>query len=342
MNQRYVLLLTINVRHGYYGGECDDFEFVIPPSTATVLRNGRSLVRVGGGALQIWCDVGESDAPMAGLVGQTLWLGLRLRNTDFDNFTTPVIDLAGRSPLYSNRDNVVAFGPPDAVVLVGGVLDYVPRLSARPLNLSLLDESGATVLTHRLSADSAAHRFDLSRLPGGEYVVREQADNAEADDRVENRLVISSELNGAGFWGLVAIRVDARFREAPPQFSLAFSARRDRLKYYVIARDYSASDLRQLRVTDAGFGEEQRAQIEFERIEAESLAGDDLSAILRQGVGVGGVILFRSTREVVRRARGYRKLQLSRNGDLLMTNLPQPSPGDTNSHFLIHLSRPTL
>lgn len=339
MIRRFVRLFTVDVRHGYYGGKCEDFDFFVPNATDAILRGGRTLVRASEGCWQLWCDVDAAGDPVIDLSGRAVWLGLRLNNKAFDIVTAPVLDASGPMPFYSNRGSTAALDGPVGIHPVSGIYEYVRRSSGRSAVLTVTDSAGAAIETRTISAEDTRHRFDFRRFTDGEYRVLETT----ADGQVlTTRLMVSTELRNADLWGLLEIRVDRAFYDAPPTFTLTFSARSDRLKYYVVARDYSPSDRNQLSVTDVGFGEENRSQIEFERVAPEELVDDEFASSLFEGGDGHSVILFRSSSEVARRARGYRKLQLSRNGNLLVSDLPLPSPENPRSHFIIHLTRPKL
>ena len=45
-------------------------------------------------------------------------------------------------------------------------------------------------------------------------------------------------------------------------------------------------------------------------------------------------------RAVARRARGYGKLRLNRNGDAVVDNLPLPRPDRPTADLVVHVSKP--
>jgi hypothetical protein len=51
-------------------------------------------------------------------------------------------------------------------------------------------------------------------------------------------------------------------------------------------------------------------------------------------------LLFRSQAPVARRQRGRRKIQLNRNGEVLIEHLPQPGAERATADLIVHLSKP--
>lgn len=52
------------------------------------------------------------------------------------------------------------------------------------------------------------------------------------------------------------------------------------------------------------------------------------------------LLLFQSGVPIARRARGLRKVQLKKNNDALITNLPQPVSESSTADLIVHLSKP--
>jgi hypothetical protein len=150
---------------------------------------------------------------------------------------------------------------------------------------------------------------------------------------------VSPELQSAGLWGLVAITIDAGFYASPPTFTLEFTARKEQLKYFVVANQYNDSEFGLLNVVDRG--ETGRAVVLFDKVLPSLFSSTDVSPALLGDAS--RVVMFRSQLPVARNERGFRNIQLKRNGDeesVLVSHLPQPSGDRPLAHFIIHLSKP--
>lgn len=338
MIQRFATLFTVSAEHEYHGGTCDVLDFRVPRATAAILDGARALVRVVQGHMHVLVEVDAESAPTFDLTGRTLLFELRWKDRRFDNFTVPVLNDAERTPLFANAADPSKLAAPFGVILASGTLDYVPRLTTRPLTLQLTDVSGAVVERRDLQPEDAGYRFDIRQLSDGDYRVIEQP---TVGDAAETRVLVGAEMRDAGPWGLLAVRIAASFAASPPDLKLSFFARSERLCYYVVARDYTAAEFDQLSVSDGGFGEDGRPAIAFERLAAAAFAADDLAPTLL-GDDSSRIALFRSKDAVPRRARGYRKLQLNRNGDVLLHHLPLPAADQRRAQFVIHLSKPII
>lgn len=147
-----------------------------------------------------------------------------------------------------------------------------------------------------------------------------------------------AELLREGLFGVVEIDIDAAFYDAPPAFQIAFAARAETLKYYVVARGYTAAQFNQLDVTDVNPDAEPGRPIAFDRVAASAFGGGDLPAALLGGAGAS-VALFRSAAPVARREKPRKRIQLARNTEVLVAQLPQPGPAAATADLVIHLSK---
>jgi hypothetical protein len=147
------------------------------------------------------------------------------------------------------------------------------------------------------------------------------------------------ELARQGVFGVVEARIDAGLYSEPAAFEIAFDAREETLRYYLVVRRYSAAELEQLSVSDAGFTEEARPEVRFTKVPAAAFTAAEIPPALLGGSDAT-VVLFRSQAPVARRQRGRRKIQLSRNGEVLIEHLPQPGAERATADLIVHLSKP--
>lgn len=147
-----------------------------------------------------------------------------------------------------------------------------------------------------------------------------------------------AELIRSGLFCLVEIEIDAAFYATAPAFQVAFEAREETLKYYIVASNYSSGDFNQLTVTDAGFTADARPRIDFDRVAASSFAADDIPAAILGDAGTR-ITLFRSQQPVGRREKGRSRIQLARNTDVIVMQLPQPGAAAATANLIVHLSK---
>jgi hypothetical protein len=147
-----------------------------------------------------------------------------------------------------------------------------------------------------------------------------------------------AELIRAGLFCLVEITVDAGFYAAPPAFAIAFTARAETLKYYVVARNYTDSDFNLLDVNDAGFTADARPQISFQRIASGNFTPAEIPAA-QIGGSDARVTLFRSQQPVTRQEKARKRIQLVRNNDVIIAQLPQPGAAAATADLVVHLSK---
>ena len=186
--------------------------------------------------------------------------------------------------------------------------------------------------------------FNVSALPvdpsAGATFYANAADPVELD--APQAVILKDldlELAREGVFGVVEIRIDASFYTNPPAFEIAFAAREETLRYYLVVKRYSTAEISQLTVSDAGFTEEGRAEIRFTRVPAAEIASAEIPPTLL-GDAEATVVLFRSQAPVARQSRGRRKIQLSRNGEVLIEHLPQPGAERATADLIVHLSKP--
>jgi len=148
---------------------------------------------------------------------------------------------------------------------------------------------------------------------------------------------LDPELARQPTFGVVEVTLDDGFVASAPELSIAFTAKTETLKYYVVARNYAASEAAQLAVQDGGFVEESRPEVKFTKVAAGAFGTTDVPPAL---LGPGTVTLFKSQGPVARRAAGRKKIQLKRNNDVLVEHLPQPRADRATADLIVHVAKP--
>lgn len=325
---RFDPLLALRVTHAYHGGPCEDFAFVLPRDTAERMRGLKLIAKPAAGALSVLFAADGDGAPLVPHAGKTLRIGLKLLNPEFGNYTELGFAPARQTALYRNRTAPGQLDASEHVALVGSLVSHTLAATVRPVTVAIEDEDGRTLRSATVADDRSGVSFDLAGLAPGMLRLEEGG--------AASSLYFDPELVQAGVLCLVELRLDGSFAVAPPSFEIAFAARSEILKYYLVAR---SEELGQLGVADAGFADDGRPEVRFTRVSADGLTADDLPRALLERDGAG-VVLFKSQAPVARRARGRRKIQVSRNGDVVIEHLPQPGAGKTDANLIVHVSKP--
>jgi hypothetical protein len=150
---------------------------------------------------------------------------------------------------------------------------------------------------------------------------------------------VDAELAQQSLSGIVEITIDEGFYDDAASFQIAFDSRAETLKYYVVARNYGVAEFDSLSVTDSGFNDDQRPQVTFSKVKADDFTAAEVPVALL-GDADSRVVLFQSDAPVTRRAKGRQRIELKRNGDVIIANLPQPGQERTTAELIVHLAKP--
>jgi len=337
MSSSFGILFSVKVLHSYYPGECRDFDFCIPAETAAILRNGRVLSRTHQGVFHLLCERKEDGTPFVSLSGKTIRLGLILRNPDFSNFTR--IDFpAGSIPLYTNLSDPGQLDNGTAVILTSSLFSHQVSRPNRPVTLSLKDATGTVLHSREVTdpEDQSPYPVDLRKHRAGSYTVTEKYPASTKNFRY----YLEPELLARNVACIVEIGIaDSHYAGAPRTFELQFAAREETLKYYIVGKKYSATEMNALLVNDAGFTEEGRPRVQFTRVNQESFSSGDISPSLIAD-SQSRVVLFKSQNPVSRSAKPRKKIQLTRNSDVIIKHLPQPGTDQSTADMIIQISKP--
>lgn len=338
MSTRFSTLLQLDIQHEFYGGGCPDFGLILPADCQRLLQRGRLLLKERDNRWHLLFEQDSDGEPLAMLAGQTLRLGLQLLNPYFDNFTSESLALAGEVPVYRNRVTPDALAAPVRMPLCSGFYRHVIAQPQRPVTLQLRRSDAELLHSITITAadDRPSFAFDLRELPAGEYWIEE---HYPGDVVTQTAIYADAELGQQAVAAVLELRLDATFYETAPVLSLQFSAKQQALRFYLVVRNYSDAEFAQLSVSDHGFVEDGRSEIPFQRIASASFGAEEIPVELlaRQGERV---VLFRSQVAVGRQARPRRKLQLRRNGDILIEHLPQPGPDSAKAEQIVLVGKP--
>jgi hypothetical protein len=341
MKIQFFKLLTIAITHTYYRDNCRDFAFIIPADTAQLLRDGKLLAKVVDGKLIVLFEADEEGVSPVPIAVKTLRIGLALRNPYFSNFSDLGPDAGALTLLYRNSENSAALDT-EKTILVGNVFSHLLADKARPVVVSLKDASGLSVRTETITATDSrtSVSYDLTAQRAGSYLISENYPGSS----VTSTIYHDAELLQHRPFGVIEIKIDNSFytttpKPLAPEFEVAFVACKDTLKYYLVAKNNTnALFFDKLTIEDVGHNEENRPEVEFDRVSGTALGDDDISAELL-GEDPENVLLFKSRDKVSRQETPRRKIQLTKNGDVLIRHLPQPTADKVNGYIIIQISK---
>jgi hypothetical protein len=152
---------------------------------------------------------------------------------------------------------------------------------------------------------------------------------------------VDAEFHPQGMFGVIQITLDVSFYTQAANFTVNFSAKEERFKYYVVTKKYSVPELNQLSVSDAGFSEEGRTEIQFtKKTDPTQWSLREKALIASSGDDSTKLALFESKSQVPRQETARKRIQLAKKGDLLITHLPQPDIHRANAEMIIQIAKP--
>jgi len=338
MRTKYRPLWIVKIRHDFFGGDCDALEFIVPASSRRILAGARTIARVRDGQLVTLVEIGEDDRPIANeaaFVGRTLHFGLKPRSAHFEHFTAPNEVPSGQRVWWTNRDDAAALAGPRGLWLSGERLRIEPASAARPVDIRVLTPEGEVGAFLRVESGEEGRTL-TDRLPAGEWLVEETVSGVTTT----RTCLVDGELADSGCWGVLSLTVDAAHLDAGNDFTIGLPARVDRLRYYVVGDRFSATDLDEIEIRDGGFAAEGRPELRFRRVLPGAFGSEHLRPELLDASGGARIALFESSSALERRFRGPTRIELLRNGDVLVGHLPAPGADRPDAQFVVHLNKP--
>ncbi len=337
MITKFRTLFIVNISHAYYISDCKDFDFIFPADTAQLLRNGKLIAKALDGKLYVLFETDEAGTALIPVPGKTLRIGMKLLNPYFCNFTDLAFNFNTSISLYRNTTNPVALDAPEEIAMVGRVFSHPLTNTERPVTVTLENAHEQVLQTDIITAanDRTTVSYELAGQADGSYTVEE----AYSGETKRTTYYCDSELRQYGVLGVIEIEIDNSFYTTPPTFVIAFNVKKEILKYYVVARNYSDTEFNQISVEDNGFAEEGRLQVKFTKVPYTAFTNDDISPALLGGNDTR-VMLFKTQAAIKRHEKGRKKIQLKKNGDVVITNLPQPGADKANGNLIIYISKP--
>jgi hypothetical protein len=336
MSTEFKMLFSLSVNHEYYGGLCPDFSFLWPVDSALRLKRGRLLSKTRKGRLYCLFAADSNGAPQVELSKERLIIALKPNNPYFEYFTQTEQTDDGIG-FYSNDNTPQSLSLKASATLIDSILSHIISQVERPVSVRLKNRSGSQLGNQTIAEESQTLcRFKQDELEPGLLLVTESYPSGRQEERY---YYYEPGLDKTGVFALIEIALHDVLYQNAASFNIDFSAKEDTLKYYIVAKNYSDSDFSQLTISDQGFAEQSRSQITFSRVPASDFSTDEIDAGLLHDVS-DKITLFKSQTPVKRRQSAFKRIQLARNGEVLIANLPVPAQDKVRRDVIIHLARP--
>lgn len=327
----YRALLHLTLEHGYQHAPFLAFDVLLPRDSQALLKRGRVLLRRTSTGISLFAEHGVGNAPAVNLAGQRLRLLLAATDPSFAAITELPFGLGSEWGLYRAQNGQTTLADPIAVRPVGSVVRHRLSLPQRPVTVRLRDADNHLLTSQVvLDAEQSEISFDLSASAPGAIRLHEDAGGLPNTSTV----YLEPELRSSAVFAAVEIDLSSSYYDAAPEFVLPLAARREVLKYYCVVRGFNPLETSGFAVHDAG-----GHGIGFAR--SLLFAPDDLPATtLGEDTSTNTqVLLFKSLLPVARQALPRRRIQLRRNGEVLLQDLPSPNPTSPHADLVIHLSK---
>ncbi len=330
MITQFLSLFTVTVSHTYYSTGCRDFDFVLPADTVKILRDRKLIARVHDGKLYVLFEADETGTARVSASGANIRIGLKLLNSFFTNFTGLGFDINVTTPLYRNSADPAVLGEAEETTLTGRMLSHELTISVRPVTVILKSPAGVVFQTETITTanNRSAVSYDLSGHDAGVYSIEE----VYPEDTRTTIYYSDPELQHLGVFGILEVKIGNSFYATAPEFEIPFQAKKETLKYYIVTKNYTESEFNHLSVED---GEH---LVSFDKVPSSSFGAGDISPAMLGGNDVK-VVLFKSHTVVARRETARKKIQLKKNGDIILTHLPQPGSDQVDGNVIVRISK---
>ena len=337
MTIKFLTLCTFSAQHGYYTGSCRDIDFIVLKDTARLLQNSRMLAKTVDGSLHILFEANDASQPIITVAGKVLRFGLRLNNPYFGNITGFTADSSGIQ-VYLNTGSPTALDPDVKYSLAGSKFSHKITKTNRPCTVTLKDQKGNVLKsdTIKITENRESVSYDIEGKEAGRYTIHE----AYSGSSKTINYYVDPELAASGAYAVIEIQVSDSVYSSHPQYQLQYNARTETLKYYIVAANYTNTEFGQLLVSDNGSVEESRPKITFKKVNSTAFTAAEIPASFLASDPTKKVVLFKSETLVARQEKARKKIQLTKNGDVLIPHLPQPSADKSKSDIIIQISKP--
>lgn len=326
-------LFDINITHDYYSGACSAVKCVPLANTANVIKTSAMLALAQQSTLNVFYE-NTATGPLKRLANAQLYFAIVAEGTAFASISD-ISNNKRNISVYRNATNVNSLDNAQSYIIGSGIQTYEILQSERPLTLTLLNESNDIVDQNVISEANGISEFSflMQQYPFGLYAITEET----SSDTLTSNFAYLASIPPASI-AILKVDINDSFYAAPASFNINFNAISDTLNYYIVASNYANADIQGLSMKDAGFSEQSRSQILFDKLESTSFTDQQVSLdLLNQNNAT--VVLFTSQSAVSRRQYSPRKLQLMLNNEVLIASLPIPGSSSVSANFFIHVAK---
>jgi len=228
MSTSFGILFSIRIVHSYYISECIDFEFIVPPDTATTARNGKIITRTNKGVFYALCEKNETGIPLIPITNLTMRFGLKLNNPFFLNITRMDFS-SGSTPLYRNLASSASLDAGIKTILTSSLFAHPLTKTTRPVTV-IVKDSIDTILhtvTNSDSSNTSPIPVDLRGFTSGIYPLIEKYTGSTK----KTMYYLDPELSRLQTFAIVEIKIaNSFYSSSPPRIRTKFRCKRRNIK----------------------------------------------------------------------------------------------------------------
>lgn len=329
----FTKLFDIGITHDYYNGPCSNVTCVPLPSAAKIIQAGAMRVLAQASQLHLYYEKNETG-PLKNITGAKLHFAVVAENASFATVSEQASN--HRSVLvYSNNAQANTLAHSETYIIGSGIQTYSISQAKRPVTLTLHNNQGNELMQQVISKANGLfeYSFLMQQYPFGLYSISEKTTNKT----LVTHIAYFPHIPPATV-AIIQIDIADNFYTVPASFNINFSARSETINYYIVASNYDNSDVQALDMNDAGFSEQARAKILFNKVQSDSFTDQHIAANLFNQKNTK-VVLFSSRSAVSRRQYSPKKIQLTLNNEVLIASLPIPGSSSVSADFFIHVAK---
>ena len=331
---RYQSLLTLQIAHSFFNGVVDDVDWLTSTRAKQIAAKSSALIKTNNGQLLIVNERDSNGLNIKPLNSASFFIGAHWRREELASVTAASSN-PRQVPLFRNIDNANALSPAQMVYLSNSRLRHAIVSVERPLTIRLIDSDGDVLNERVITAAMGLEALSFSEqpLPQGLVTVVEIKPNLTEN---VTHYVIDEELQGRSLSALFELRLAASMEQTPANLTASFNGVSQVLKYYVVTRNYSAQEQAELNIVDNGAVDDQRPAVTFDKILPANFSDEEFPPDLVTPEDAS-VVLFKSSSVQPRQSAVRHKLQLRRDGDVLIQHLPHAGLGRTTADVIVYL-----
>ncbi|MCB0207844.1 MAG: hypothetical protein KDJ52_00860 [Anaerolineae bacterium] len=323
---KFLPLIDLRLTHSYYAdSRCLDFLIEPTPTTHTLLKNHRCVIKSFPNGIRILTAVTADGVPFIPLAtGTTFTFHLRLQNPDFALFTdlteigqvaVPLYTNAGMSPANSMQLALTSRQAWATESFVVAQPSQEDRFTLRGRPLAKLQPTDFTV--EGLGPTTTPTHYEAKAK-----IITINSSSADQGDSFKLTYATTPHLNRGVFADVEIHYTDSlpEIAEGGVTFEIAFTAKKARWKYYVIVDKTDA----QFHIEDKAasplvFSDENRTDLNHDPDPS-----DDIAKTLAKRFPQMQRLRFVSDDLIACQQQARKSLQLRLNGDQVLRALPNP------------------